>query len=191
MKRLLSGLLAVAAVALPAAANATPVTLSGGSTFPQIAGPTTSGSTTTVTFGDNSVSGGFSEFLNFFTDGSPVKISGSSSSDGVVFTNATLTGGGSSYGVCSGAITTDCFVLGAIGDTFHFGTSNALSLAANIPYTFTLTGNAPQGGAVTGNLSVNSGVPEPGTWGLMLLGFGGIGFSLRRKRSVPKLLQLA
>ena len=32
--------------------------------------------------------------------------------------------------------------------------------------------------------------PEPGTWAMMLIGFGAIGFGLRR-RSQPKLLQLA
>ena len=29
----------------------------------------------------------------------------------------------------------------------------------------------------------NSAVPEPATWAMMLLGFGGIGFSMRRKRT--------
>ena len=39
---------------------------------------------------------------------------------------------------------------------------------------------------------VNSAVPEPGTWGLMLLGFGGIGVSLRRRRRTSKpLMQFA
>lgn len=33
-------------------------------------------------------------------------------------------------------------------------------------------------------------VPEPGTWAMMLLGFGAVGFGLRR-RSTEKLLQLA
>lgn len=34
------------------------------------------------------------------------------------------------------------------------------------------------------------GVPEPGTWALMLLGFGGVGVALRRKRK-PALAQIA
>ncbi|MFL6725277.1 MAG: PEPxxWA-CTERM sorting domain-containing protein, partial [Sphingomicrobium sp.] len=34
-------------------------------------------------------------------------------------------------------------------------------------------------------------VPEPGTWGLMLLGFGGIGLALRRRRRTATLMQLA
>jgi hypothetical protein len=36
-------------------------------------------------------------------------------------------------------------------------------------------------------------VPEPGTWALMLLGFGGIGLALRRgrRRGKPALMQIA
>ena len=40
---------------------------------------------------------------------------------------------------------------------------------------------------VAGFFSAVSGVPEPATWAMMLLGFGGIGFAVRRKR--PALLQ--
>ena len=34
-------------------------------------------------------------------------------------------------------------------------------------------------------------VPEPATWAMMLLGFGGIGFSMRRRRTNGPLLQIA
>ena len=33
------------------------------------------------------------------------------------------------------------------------------------------------------NFGVTSAVPEPGTWAMMLLGFGAIGFSMRRRRT--------
>ena len=33
-----------------------------------------------------------------------------------------------------------------------------------------------------GNFSANSSVPEPATWGLMIVGFGGLGVSLRARR---------
>ena len=41
------------------------------------------------------------------------------------------------------------------------------------------------GGAASfsGNLSFSQAVPEPGTWGLMLLGFGAVGASMRRRRA--------
>lgn len=34
------------------------------------------------------------------------------------------------------------------------------------------------------NIGVVAAVPEPGTWAMMLLGFGAIGFTMRRKRKV-------
>ena len=34
-------------------------------------------------------------------------------------------------------------------------------------------------------------VPEPGTWAMMLLGFGAMGVSMRRRRETPALLQIA
>jgi hypothetical protein len=40
------------------------------------------------------------------------------------------------------------------------------------------------------NIAVNA-VPEPGTWAMMLLGFGAIGFAIRRRKSAKALTQLA
>jgi hypothetical protein len=47
-------------------------------------------------------------------------------------------------------------------------------------------------GAYAGTLNIQAvqGVPEPATWALMLLGFGGVGMVLRRRRR-PALAQLA
>jgi len=47
-----------------------------------------------------------------------------------------------------------------------------------------------QGGTLTTFSATAVAVPEPATWGLMLLGFGGIGVALRRRRK-PALAQLA
>ena len=38
---------------------------------------------------------------------------------------------------------------------------------------------------------VTGGVPEPSTWAMMLLGFGAIGFAMRRRKSTRELTQLA
>jgi len=47
-------------------------------------------------------------------------------------------------------------------------------------------------GSYSGNFNITNsgGVPEPATWAMMLLGFGGIGYSMRRRRRTS-LLQLA
>ena len=45
---------------------------------------------------------------------------------------------------------------------------------------------------ITLNLLTSTGaVPEPSTWAMMLMGFGGLGFQLRRKRKTAALLQAA
>lgn len=49
----------------------------------------------------------------------------------------------------------------------------------------------PSGFAVIDNVQFASAVPEPGTWALMLLGIGGVGFSLRRRTRAQKTLRLA
>ena len=39
--------------------------------------------------------------------------------------------------------------------------------------------------------AISSAVPEPATWAMMLFGFGAIGFSMRRRRSLMHLTQFA
>jgi hypothetical protein len=49
-------------------------------------------------------------------------------------------------------------------------------------YMFSFTGNNTNAsGTLTGNVTI-SAVPEAGTWGLMLLGFGAIGLTMRTRR---------
>ena len=51
----------------------------------------------------------------------------------------------------------------------------------------------PSGFAVVDNVqwSAAAGVPEPGTWAMMLLGFGAIGFALRRRNAARTVTQIA
>jgi hypothetical protein len=47
-------------------------------------------------------------------------------------------------------------------------------------------------GGISGEGTPVGSVPEPATWGLMLLGFAGVGFAMRRSRTVkPALMQIA
>ena len=43
----------------------------------------------------------------------------------------------------------------------------------------------------TANFATVAAVPEPGTWAMMLIGFGGMGIALRRRRNVTTISQLA
>ncbi len=57
-------------------------------------------------------------------------------------------------------------------------------------YGFTAGGNGQN--VLLGGLSLTTSVPEPATWAMMLLGFGAMGFALRRsKRTATVLPQLA
>lgn len=51
-------------------------------------------------------------------------------------------------------------------------------------------GTTTGGGGESGTLSFLQAVPEPSTWAMMLMGFAGIGFAMRRRRS-PALAQIA
>jgi hypothetical protein len=72
----------------------------------------------------------------------------------------------------------------------------------NTPQNFTFTGgtfslfvndlaiSSGQTLNLNGVIRTSAAVPEPATWGLMLLGFGGIGMAMRRRRR-PALAQIA
>jgi PEP-CTERM motif-containing protein len=72
--------------------------------------------------------------------------------------------------------------------------ANDVVISAGDLNTITVTGlsrgNGSYGGQITFNPTAPS-VPEPATWAMMLLGFGGIGWQLRRKRSGGMLTQFA
>lgn len=84
-----------------------------------------------------------------------------------------------------------------IGDTSRLATGEAISAIITggepfraIPDTglLQLTGGT---GTIRGDVSVAAAVPEPGTWLLMLVGFGAVGASMRRRRPALRLLQQA
>ena len=71
------------------------------------------------------------------------------------------------------------------------------SLTTSIGQSYTLRFNLSVFGGTDNGVRVSTGalttgaVPEPATWAMMLLGFGGIGFAMRRRRRTPVLSQLA
>jgi choice-of-anchor C domain-containing protein len=69
--------------------------------------------------------------------------------------------------------------MGWLQQDFRF---TAASSTANLVFSSTL--NNPYGPALD-NVSISGGVPEPATWALMIIGFGGIGAALRRRRQLP------
>jgi PEP-CTERM motif len=81
--------------------------------------------------------------------------------------------------------------VGTCGATETFA-SSLVPITANVQNTIVVTGTSRGLGSYGGNLTFSpAAVPEPATWAMMLLGFAGIGFQLRRKRSGAALAQLA
>jgi hypothetical protein len=103
----------------------------------------------------------------------------SSTSGATITLEQLLAGGGSS-------------IIQTVTGTGRFLELDTSTLAADTTYRFMYTFNTPEGGGtVSGNSSFYvAGVPEPATWAMMLLGFGGIGFAMRRRRR-PVLAQIA
>lgn len=81
-------------------------------------------------------------------------------------------------------------VPGANGNQTIPATNGRLTFNAtggDIITSFTLASS--QNSLETDNFGITAAVPEPATWGMMLLGFGLMGFSMRRRRSSVTLAQ--
>jgi hypothetical protein len=74
------------------------------------------------------------------------------------------------------------FINPANGDQIAAGTNGRFTVTGTAgelftSVTFSSTGNSFE----VDNLAVGGAVPEPATWAMMMLGFGGLGFAMRRK----------
>jgi len=135
----------------------------------------------------NAVAGSLSNWFNFFSDGSNLG----------VFSATTATNPASTISLLQlftgGTMTTP----GASLVNSISGSGNSLTLTSaltpNTWYTFQYSGTLATAGNVSGPASfyTQAAVPEPATWGLMLLGFGGMGLIMRRRRRDVRLAQIA
>jgi hypothetical protein len=180
MRKLALAMATAAALSISSAANA--VIIIGGSTNVDL--PITVTNTATgafVEWGKNpEPSGSFSGYFEFNnTDGGLYSIIASTSTIGGTMTGISLSGAG-----------------GAPVFASVVGSAKSLDLLtdylASGNYRLTFTGTAPAGGGVaSGNFTfLRQGVPEPATWGMMLIGFAGIGLAMRSRRR-PVLAQVA
>ncbi len=168
-----------AALALGSAAGAA-VTVTGSTGLnnpdPAAAGSIqTVGTTTSINFGQNpTTSSAFTASFNIVNTLAGVYSIILGTSDlNTTFTSATLTGPGACVAGCALSLFPDSTNLKLFPTSLLAGTYN-FSLAGN---------NTVVGGSFTGNVTINeSAVPEPGTWGMMLLGFGAMGVTLRSRR---------
>ena len=79
--------------------------------------------------------------------------------------------------------------LGATGLNFAVGSTGVVEFRSLLPtlvqagsYTLTVAGTTGRNASYSGTLAfAAAGVPEPATWGLMILGFGMVGSAMRRR----------
>ena len=157
----------------------------------------TAGGNTTINFGFNPIvnAEGTNSFSSSFTISDPLagiySISGDTSTPGVVFSDTSnLTCIASVMGCTVGTVYN--LVIGTTPSGFSAFGLPLTNLAAG-DYRLTINGTSPNSGSFTGNVRISTAaVPEPGTWALMLLGFGAAGIAMRRQRKhTGRLLQLA
>ena len=157
----------------------------------------TAGGNTTINFGFNPIvnAEGTNSFSSSFTISDPLagiySISGDTSTPGVIFSNTSnLTCIASVMGCTVGTVYN--LIIGTTPSGFSAFGLPLTNLAAG-DYRLTINGISPNSGSFTGNVRITTGaVPEPGTWALMLLGFGAVGFAMRRQRKQDgRLLQIA
>ena len=124
---------------------------------------------------------------------------GTAVSDATVNVTNLLTGGSASFSAALfGSPNTSNAIQGSqqLGFGFLNGSFGGLfgninfDSSVNSTYRINLTGG---GQSLTAFAQLGAGgvagVPEPATWAMMLIGFGAMGVSLRRRRRVPTLLQ--
>lgn len=183
MRKIVLAFAGAAALAISSAAGAA-VTVD--SSTMVIDGPATVADTTTIGFTEANLSSPtFVEDVIFSnTLAGLYTITLTTSSPAVDFTSALVTGAGGPYNLVE---------IDDNGISEFWRLANPITLDPG-QYTLTINGNNSGVGSLGGSITIRSAnvVPEPATWGMMLLGFGAAGFALRRsRRRRPDLLQIA
>jgi len=178
MRKLALGLAGVTALTMASAANAT-ITVDASSMV--YSGPSSNdgGVTTTIGYTEANLSKPtFHEWLEFTNtlDGL-YSVTLSTSSLPVNFTSAVRTNGITNYALS---------LVGNQGPNEFWGLDTTFIPAGQ--YTLNIYGNNSNTGSLGGSITITEAVPEPATWAMMLIGFGAIGWQLRRRRS-PVLAQ--
>jgi hypothetical protein len=184
MKRLLNTLAVVSAFALAPAAHAATF-VPGTSNFTVSPGV---GGTFTADIGNSGIAAGtFQDLFQFTLPTSGLGSGSISTSTSVLlsttdtdFTSVLINGTAATLTTLNGGIT-------------QFASATSVPITAGQLNTLTVNGLSRGNGSYGGQISFtpNSAVPEPGTWAMMLLGFGGMGMAMRRRRRTSLIAQAA
>lgn len=209
MKKRLLTAIAVSAMACFATPTTAQTLFTGSTTgcFTTVGGTCTQGSTATTggltftggTFNQSTDASGFlgiggltDNLGTFSLLGTPQSYSGSMFNLLVSFTSPSGTTPSSSLFT---ALLTGSVISTTSGSVFlNFDNTTRLFGSAAGPFTFAVNDvsvSAGSSGQILSGQVQMAAVPEPGTWALMLLGFGGVGYSMRRRRRSDGILQIA
>jgi hypothetical protein len=170
---------AISAAALPGTAEA--ATIVAGSTTVNANLDPAANNGFTIGFSDSNLANPFNEVLTFTTDvAGRLSINLTSTTTGAAddtdFSNVFLSGTGIAAPISIAQILADPNETRALND-FGVGVGT---------FTLNILGNpGTSSGSFGGSVAFTAAaaaVPEPGTWAMMLVGFGAIGFSMRRRR---------
>ena len=173
MRKLVLVLLGATALSIAPAANAA-VSVDDTS-FEAIDGPDTTGVTTSIGYTDTDLENpSFTEWLTFTNDlAGTYSITLNTSSPATDFTSAIL------------QLVSDGSTVATLLPGFNNGTTEFWQvsnvLLGDGQYKLIVNGNNRGAGSLAGSITINP-VPEPATWAMMLLGFGAVGFAMRRRR---------
>jgi hypothetical protein len=201
MRKTVLGLLGAAAVAFSTAAGAVTITPDQPSnptgTYFIVAGDIFSGPID-ASFGHVGIpTGSFTDLIQF-------TIPQTGLGSGSITTETSLFGGATDLDILSvlvnGVAATltlfdandvECLVrgVGTCGTSEQW-TATGVPIEFGVLNTITVSGTSRGLGGYGGHATFTPAVPEPATWGMMLLGFGAVGFAMRRRRR-PALMQLA
>jgi hypothetical protein len=176
MRKLALALAGTAALTFASAANATVALV--GCTM-NCDGPTTVGSETTIGYTDTGLgSPSFTESLSFLNDLPGLySIVLTTSTNTVNFTSAVLSD------AMGGSWDLHKIVDDGTNEYWSFlnPPDNQYAIGAGT-YTLTIMGDNNGPGSLAGTVTINA-VPEPAAWAMMLIGFGAIGASMRRRKN--------
>lgn len=170
---------AIAATALPATAEAATIVAANTTVNAQLDPAANNGFT--IGFSDSNLANPFNEVLTFTTDiAGQISINltsvTTSAANDTDFANVFLSGTGIAAPISIAQILADPNETRALNN-FNVGVGTFTLNILGTPG----TSSGSFGGSVAFTAAA-AAVPEPGTWAMMLVGFGAIGFSMRRRR---------
>lgn len=192
MKNLLVSFAVISAVGLAQPAGAVNVITPGAAppaSFIVTGNPFTGTDVVTASIGDTPNVGGTTSVPAMFTDdfqftigpagGQPI-----GTGSGGIITTASFIGAATDLDLTSVLVNgTPISISSSLGGLIESAGTSNVQIFSGVLNHITISGLSRGAGSYGGNLTFLPSVPEPATWLMMLLGFGAIGLSMRKRKS--------